>query len=164
MEWPGEGGSPIPQVTVEDPNMMPGDVPRQGAQGHLANPHGTSVLQFREQTTPLTPDRVVIRTAPKTQRKAKKREPLNQTTPEKTVLDSPARNTRSRAATNRMVEETIKSLYPTKQTLQIHGLPTLLHIDSIQIVNSVIMRSISREGVDRVKWPPPKPPLNLYSR
>ena len=144
--------------------MMPGDVPRQGAQGHLANPNGTPVVQFEEKTTPLTPDRVVIRTAPKAQRQIKVKKPLPPASPVETPLDGPARNTRSRAATNKMVEETIKSLYPTKQSLQIHGLPTLLHIDSIQIVNSVIMRSISREGVDRVKWPPPKPPVTIYSR
>ena len=152
VEWPGEGGSPIPQVLVEDPNMRPGDVPRQGAQGHLANPHGTPVVQFQEHTTPLTPDRVVIRTAPKSKRRTKTLEPTISNSQEKLASDGPARNTRSRAATNKMVEETVKSLYPTKQQLQIHGLPTLLHIDSIQIVDNLIKRSISRQGIDRLKW------------
>ena len=149
VEWPGEGGSPIPQVTVEDPGMRPGDVPRQGSQGHLGNPKGTPVVQFREETAPLTPDRVVIRVAPKKQTRKRPK------TPNETPGDSPARNTRSRAATNRMVEETMRSLYPTKRMLGIHGLPPLLHINSISWVNERIKKSTTRRGVERVQYPTP---------
>ena len=156
VEWPGESGSPIPQVVVEDPGMTPNTVPRQGVQGHLANPKGTPVTEYRETTAPLTPDRVVIRVAPKKPRGRPRKEvrPPQQEQAKATASPTgPARNTRSRAATNRMVEETIKSLYPDKKMLRIHGLPTHLQISSLAIVKKQIDRNISRRGVMAMHWP-----------
>ena len=155
VEWPGEDGSPIPQVTVEDPGMTPNTVPRQGIQGHLANPHGTPVFKYREETTPLTPDRVVIRVAPKRPRgRPRKEESEPQAKRQSTSTDGPALNTQSRAATNKMVEETIKTLYPDKRTLRVHGLPTHLQISSIGFVREQIQRNLSRRGVMAMYWPP----------
>merc|ERR1712020_613621 len=101
VEWPGESGSPIPQVVVEDPGMTPNTVPRQGVQGHLVNPKGTPVTEYREATAPLTPDRVVIRVAPKKPRGRPRKEvrPPQQEQAKATASPTgPARNTRSRAA------------------------------------------------------------------
>ena len=148
VEWPGESGSPIPQVTVEDPGMVPNSTPRQGAQGHLANPHGTPVRRYREKTTKLTPDRVVIRVAPKRPKGRPRKEVRDSRKTESTPpMEGPARNTRSRAATNKMVEETLKGLYPDKGTLRIHGLPNHLQISSLSFIREQIHRNVSRRGV-----------------
>ena len=159
VEWPGESGSPIPQVTVEDPGMCPNTVPRQGAQGHLVNPHGTPVRKYREETTPLTPDRVVIRVAPKRPKgRPRKGVAVNRNKEQNPPVEGPARNTRSRAATNRMVEETIKGLYPDKRALRIHGLPNHLQISSISFIQDQIHRNVSRRGVMALYWGATDPP------
>ena len=73
-------------------------------------------------------------------------------------MEGPAQNTRSRAATNRMVEETIKGLYPDKRALRIHGLPNHLQISSISFIQDQILRNVSRRGVMALYWGATDPP------
>ena len=151
VEWPGAGGSPIPQVEVEDPNMDPRDHARLGVQGHLGNPKGTRAQKYLEKTAMLTPDRVVIRVPPKEEHPYQPK-----ASPEKE--EGPARNTRRatkrREAARETFEGRVESLgaLPRVGMVQLHELPSLLFLGNINLVKKIYQEKMSRRGVEAVHW------------